>query len=93
MNAFPPLTLESCKHPKSPASNHKHIPHSPEHKTTRHEHSPGKSQDRPIGMYAVAPQAIAVTDTIIEVGEMNFVFVARRVLRFDDLSYHRRYRL
>jgi hypothetical protein len=51
-----------------------------------HEHSPGESQGWPMGLYAVATPVITATDTIIEVSEMNFMFVVRRVLRLDDLS-------
>jgi len=43
------------------------------------QRSPGVSQDWPIGLYAVATPAITATDTIIEVSEMNFMFVVRRV--------------
>lgn len=39
-----------------------------------------------MGLYAVATPVITATDTIIEVSEMNFMFVVRRVLRLDDLS-------
>lgn len=39
-----------------------------------------------MGLYAVATPVITATDTIIEVSEMNFMFVVRRELRLDDLS-------
>lgn len=67
----------------STPSNYLHIPR---HIIMWQEHLPGVSQDWPIGLYAVATPAITATDTIIEVSEMNFMFVMRRVLRLDDLS-------